>query len=483
MEYALNICDIIYCNKIMLSSSLSDTTSLSATSISQKSSNVEDILVTEIEYEYINFLTYEKLIDLGDEYMKNVNDLRIKKQWKTTMQCFYWMRINEFEKNPQYNKLGLYDGYHPISRWEYTNIIKKNSLPCLSYFMELLDIKKDNDFFRTITEKYTDIINNKHAEIKIIRKDDKYVYMNNDEIIYKQYKFELDDRIQFLINKTSVQKVLRMLLRYSGLGIDGSHCALPSELYKYFYDKFDVRGEGYSSPLNSKLIEYKDTKICTAFYDTDKIFGSAGRFSKKVLIENSNHNWTVNPPYIENIIEFSFREIVAAMEEIKNDDFLVIYLILKRDNDLYNEICNYKYVQSYFEPEIGKHYMNCNGRLVYMKNNTVNSMFFISKNTKYKNIDLSEITKIWNDKNNNPKLNQSFFEYPKKLSGCNDLSQHVKFDDEERIIPIQINLPKSIRQFMEEESEQYKKAIQNGGKINNTYRKYIKYICANVLGL
>jgi hypothetical protein len=467
----------------MSSSSLSDTISLSVTSISQKSLNIGDILVTEIEYEYINFLIYKKLIDLGEEYMKNNNDLKIKKQWKTTIQCFYWMRIDELEKNPQYNKLGLCDGYHPISRWEYTNIIKKNSLSCLSYFMELLDIKKNNEFFRTITEKYTDIINNKHVEIKTIRKSDKYIYVNNDEIIYKQYRYELDDRIRFLINKTSIQKVLRMLLRYSGLGIDGSHCALPSELYKYFYDNYNVRGEGYSSPLNSKLIEYEDTKICTAFYDTDKIFGSVGRFSRKVLIENNDHNWTVNPPYIENIIEFSFREIVAAMEEIQNDDFLVIYLILKRDNDLYNEICNYKYVQSYFEPEIGKHYMNCNGKLVYMKNNTVNSMFFISKNTKYKNVDFDKIMKIWNDKNNNPKLNQSFFEYPKELSGCNDLSQHIKFDDDEKIIPMRTNLPKSIRQFMNEESKQYKKSAQYGGKKYDIYNKYMKYINMNVLSL
>lgn len=249
---------------------------------------------------------------------------------------------------------------------------------------------------------------NSRDTIKIDTKDN-IIKKRKNKIYYKDLIFPLDTRLNFLIKKTNKKKVLRMLLRYSGLGISGQHCALPINVYNYIYDNFNIRGEGYSSPLNSKLITKKDTKICTLFYDTDKYFGSVGRFSSDVLIKYNKFNWTVNPPYLTHTLKFAFTEIVKALDKIENKNFLVVFVSPKNESNEYLFAKNHKYTIECIEPD--EHLMNCNGRLVNM-NNTINTMMFVSKYVK--TIDKKHIEKIiqlWKTKEED-KNSQSNFEKP-----------------------------------------------------------------------
>jgi hypothetical protein len=446
--------------------------------------------ISELQNEFINLLVHDKLIKLGKTHFSKLGidlDSFFYKEWFVIIQCLYWLRLEELEKNPQYFEGSTYDGYNPINQWIYSKVLKSNIMSCVAKIINYLDTKRSiereesnlkilaKEFRITeLLDEYTDIINNKHELInKVYELDDNIFYLENEYIVYKGYKFKIDSRIQYLINKCDVKTVLRMLLRYVGLGIDAMHCSLPYELYKYFYDTYNIRGEGYSSPLNSKLIEFGDTKICTAFADTDKCFGSIGRFSKDKLIKNSGFNWTVNPPYVMSIVQYSFNEICAAIDEIDRDDFLVIYLIpkAKEDDRFYHDtIKQHEYVQKCIEPYVGTHYMNCNGTLVHMVG-TVNAMFFISKNKKYKNINETELMITWNDKNNDPKKGQSDFIKPSKASDIDLFDYKVVIDDTSKI-QIRTDLPKSMREYINEKIEKHI-AKQKGGDV---YRyKYEKY--------
>lgn len=238
------------------------------------------------------------------------------------------------------------------------------------------------------------------------------VILTQNHIVYDKIKIPLDNRIRFLINKTNKHVVLRMLLRYIGYGINGQHCAVPTNLYRYFYEKLGIRGEGFGSPLNSKLIEMEGTMFCTLFEDTDKPFGSKGRFKASTIIKNDNVNWTVNPPYFESILEIVYKKIKKIFRLSKNKDLLLLMLIPKWvTNKSYIKFTQSKYLVGLLEPDVGKHYMNCNGNIVQMQG-VINSLFFFSKN---KNIvtqkHFDEILKIWNtyEEDNN---NQSKFTTP-----------------------------------------------------------------------
>ena len=72
---------------------------------------------------------------------------------------------------------------------------------------------------------------------------------------------------------------------------------------------------------------------------------------------------------------------------------------------------NSKYLVKLIEPPEGKHYMNCNGKIVHMRG-VVNSMFFLSKD---KNVVTDEqiegLLKSWNTYEKDED-NQSEFMYP-----------------------------------------------------------------------
>ena len=124
------------------------------------------------------------------------------------------------------------------------------------------------------------------------------------------------------------------------------------------------------------------------------------------------------------------------------------------DDDFYHtKIKSHKYVQKIIEPEVGTHLMNCNGSLVHM-NGTVNAMFFISKDTKYMNIDEKELMEIWNTNNDDEK--QSYFVKPTKMKNI-DLSEYDVIEDDTKKIKISINGPLSIRKYMDEKVVKYEK--------------------------
>lgn len=299
------------------------------------------------------------------------------------------------------------------------NDIKEEEYDMISNFF-----KQTKDYMKN-KNKYSEIYNNLDKIEKFFiyliqnrRKKFDYLYIDTNDskitiednvVKYRDIRIPLDNRLTFILESTNNEIFVRMILRYLGYGITGHHCAIPYNTYKYLYDVFKIRGEGFSSPLNSKLLTMKNTVFCTLFEDTDKYIGSKGPFSTKTIIENSDKNFTVNPPYIESIMYYAYEQVIEAFENIQREDFLIIFLIPKwTDSQTYISLKNYKYLVKLVEPPEDGHYMNCNGHIVHMSG-VVNAMFFLSRNkTIVTNENIKELYKIWNtyeeDKDNQSKF-------------------------------------------------------------------------------
>jgi len=183
-----------------------------------------------------------------------------------------------------------------------TDLINKLS----SELVEKNIISKDYiDFYKKEVFKFIDniksITENKEIDIKEINE----IKNMNNIIKYEEFSYDLNilepERINFLLSKP-IKNVLIMLLRYDSCLSAGQQWSCPQYFFNDIYNKYNVRYEGFASPLNTRLIfSGKDTKFCSLFLDTDRIFGSIGNFFTSK--NGTNENWLVNPPFVEKLLE------------------------------------------------------------------------------------------------------------------------------------------------------------------------------------
>jgi Phosphorylated CTD interacting factor 1 WW domain len=374
--------------------------------MSENNDNIKDKIIDE----YVNFIGITQKI-------KNIHFIKNKKlASKLFDQLFQFIiedrilyRFNTIKKPP-------YHGYNEIVDKEEFEIIDNHFNEKKQYMKKKNKIDEVYIKLEQIKKYFIYLVNNKHKIYK-----DMYTDKNNNIIVidnyvkYQKIKIQLDHRLRFLLEKAGKEHFLQMILRYVGYGITGQHCSIPTNTYQYLYDAFGIRGEGFASPLNSKLISMDNTAFCSLFEDTDKHFGSLGPFFSDALVNNPNKNWLLNPPYMPNIMMMTYNEIMKAFEKIKRKDFLVIIILPKWEEDeAYIKFKTSKYLVKLLEPEEGEHYMNCNGRVIYMYGMT-NSMFFLCRDRSMITDDkIDKLLEVWNTYAED-KLNQSFFVLPEIL--------------------------------------------------------------------
>lgn len=215
---------------------------------------------------------------------------------------------------------------------------------------------------------------------------------------YRNLSFPLDERLIYIKEKIGKTKLLCLILRYLGYGFTGQHCSIPQKVYDYLYNEFKIRGEGFSSPFNSKLLTKNNTVFCTLFRDTDKYINSLGPFSYKQIIKHSDKNWSINPPYMDDLMTIVCKNIIKALDIIKREDIIITVLIpFWNDSYIYQKLSNSKYLVKKIDLAYGSHYMLCNQHMVHMKN-VINSFFILSKTKNIINDkQIKKLLKLWNE--------------------------------------------------------------------------------------
>lgn len=109
-----------------------------------------------------------------------------------------------------------------------------------------------------------------------------------------------------------------LLARYNALLGHGMQCALPEDVFQVLHKWVQTNFECFASPLNCRYSSY-----CSAFPDTDAVFGSKGSFFD---FYPSRGSYEVNPPFIESVMTAAVQHAHSLLE--KSDDALTFVFIV-----------------------------------------------------------------------------------------------------------------------------------------------------------
>lgn len=148
-----------------------------------------------------------------------------------------------------------------------------------------------------------------------------------------------------------------MCVRYSCILQRGQQWTNSIDLYKVLLNRYNLDIEGFSSPLNSQLLQIKsDAQICTLFQDTDGIFGSAGSFFNQSYL---GKNVAAFLPYVESIFDDVLELVVKQCEEAESTGQSIRFFIgtaAWNDTKIVTTLNNYKHTKTIIATQPYAHY-------------------------------------------------------------------------------------------------------------------------------
>eukprot|EP00762_Andalucia_godoyi_P006012 ANDGO_00055.mRNA.1 hypothetical protein SARC_00134 len=128
-----------------------------------------------------------------------------------------------------------------------------------------------------------------------------------------------------------------LMYRYDTLGGPGYQGALPDDVFELLRNTFDVSVESFASPLNRVLPHF-----CSAFPDTDAIFGSLGSFFAVDRIpEGSNGSFEANPPFDLSFMADFVDHMTRLLKTPKPCSFVVIVPAYKKDAEYWAKLATH----------------------------------------------------------------------------------------------------------------------------------------------
>jgi hypothetical protein len=120
-------------------------------------------------------------------------------------------------------------------------------------------------------------------------------------------------RLRYLVQTFGEEPTATMLMRYEAAGSGSYQWGDPVSVHRLYYVEFGARHEGFSSPLNSRFLGQSGIKFCSAFPDVDAPFGCVGNFFQVDLGKHEG-GWTVNPPFIESVLERAAEKVLQCFQ-------------------------------------------------------------------------------------------------------------------------------------------------------------------------
>lgn len=158
--------------------------------------------------------------------------------------------------------------------------------------------------------------------------------VRNNCVVYQEFKkyikpshyhklLELYKKNNKFSENAFTQAMSRLLLRHSLLtyGDVGQHYAIPQSYYDRLYNEFNVRNEGFASPLTTMLGEKHGAHYCSLSPETDAVFGSSGSFFQ-INLGQYPGNWCINPPFIEAVLADAARQVVNYCTDSPKDKLI-----------------------------------------------------------------------------------------------------------------------------------------------------------------
>jgi hypothetical protein len=154
-----------------------------------------------------------------------------------------------------------------------------------------------------------------------------YNTYNKENIIFQKFMFAKKSKKTI----ACIRRIFCMIHRYeiyfkNSVGLQGS---VTKNALSTLRDMYNINTECFASPLNCYLDNYY-----SAFYDTDKFFGSKGNFFESFFPKKGQ--FELNPPFI---LELMDRMTLRLVELLENGNELIFFVIVPHWSDAF--FCEY----------------------------------------------------------------------------------------------------------------------------------------------
>lgn len=199
------------------------------------------------------------------------------------------------------------------------------------------------------------------------------IIVTKTRVSYRSFTLDLPPKTINILSKYNRVDMIVMLMRYSAMVIKSQQWAVPSMLVKTLYTKYNIRFEGFASPINNYFSTLQNTQYCSIF-DDDKKFGSIGNFFNTKLdnpfigkINLPSIGWLVHPPCIPHIIHNAYLHICDSLSnaQLRNVNLTIVLIIPHQpDSELYRVIkhTHYKYTEIIYPRHL--HFYENHGRYI-----------------------------------------------------------------------------------------------------------------------
>merc|ERR1712151_338915 len=111
-----------------------------------------------------------------------------------------------------------------------------------------------------------------------------------------------------------------MVLRYKALLGGGTQAAIGNQVFAGLRENFDVRLEGFASPLNCRYLSF-----CSAFPGTDEAFGSVGSF---FAFQPTSGSFELNPPFVDTLIAAMVSHVTSLLRVAEQRGASLTFVII-----------------------------------------------------------------------------------------------------------------------------------------------------------
>lgn len=165
---------------------------------------------------------------------------------------------------------------------------------------------------------------------EITAKGVKYVFNTKDKEKRVEYTITtiMDAKLNSMLlpeyHSRAKEYIFLLLLRYFGSLNSGNHqLGIPD--YDVIRPLFNIKEELFASPFNCSITD----GYHSAFPDTDKYFGSLGKFSD--TIPQSGYGYSVNPPYTDIVMQLAMEKVIYWLRTTPDLTFYITIPVWRAD--------------------------------------------------------------------------------------------------------------------------------------------------------
>lgn len=125
-------------------------------------------------------------------------------------------------------------------------------------------------------------------------------------------RFSYDELNQDVFEEELNKNILECMLEYEALLPGSQQWAIPFFEYRKMVEDEGATIEGFASPFNSQIIRIDPSLNFCSLVPSDRNFGSLGNFFDQ---DFTGKTATVNPPFIESILEAAARKCIDQLEQ------------------------------------------------------------------------------------------------------------------------------------------------------------------------